>query len=219
MDRRLFLTVATAAVVTFTPIAVIAQTTPPAASPAPAASPPAAPPTRVRGTIASLNGDTLTVTSRTGQSMDIALSDKLTVVTVTKVDLASIAEGSYVGIATRTGTDGKQTALEVLVFPEAMRGAGEGHYPWDLESGSTMTNGTVKGVTTANTGRELTVAYKDGSTPIVVPPSVPIVTFGPAQRADLKPGAPVFLAATKTADGKLTAARVTVGTNGVAPPM
>jgi hypothetical protein len=161
----------------------------------------------------------MTVNGRDGQKMDVALNDPLTVVTVKKVELSTIKATDYVGIATRTGADGKLTAMEVLVFPEAMRGAGEGHYAWDLEPGSMMTNGTVKGAVTAASGRDLTVAYKDGSQTISVPPSAPVVTFAPAERGDLKPGAPVFLGATKSAEGKLSAGRVTVGKDGVAPPM
>ena len=136
-----------------------------------------------------------------------------------KVELADIKPGTYVGIATRTAANGEQQALEVLVFPEAMRGAGEGHYPWDLEPGSMMTNGTVTGVVEATAGRELNLSFKDGSNKIIVPPATPIVTFAPAERADLKPGASVMFGATKNAEGKLAASRVTVSKNGVAPPM
>jgi hypothetical protein len=202
MNRRLFLTAALLAVTTAA--TAIAQT---------------APPTRIRGTIASVAGNTMTVTARDGQSLDIILNDPLTIVTVKKVELSAIGDNTYVGIATSGDADGKPTALEVLVFPEAARGAGEGHYPWDLQAGSMMTNGTVTGVVTANAGRQLSVKYKDGTQTITVPPSVPIVTFAPAERADLKPGAPVFLGATKNADGKFAAGRVTVGKDGVAPPM
>ncbi len=202
MDRRLFL--ATALLVGAGALTAIAQT---------------APPTRVRGTIATVEGNAMTVNSRDGSKLDVTLNDPLTVATVKKVDLSSIQPNAYVGIATKTAADGKMTALEVLVFPEAMRGAGEGHYGWDLEPGSMMTNGTVKGVVTASAARELSVAYKDGSQTISVPPSAPVVTFAPAETADLKPGAPVFFAATKNAEGKLSAGRITVGKDGVAPPM
>src|SRR4051794_2469515 len=99
---------------------------------------------------------------------------------------------------------------EVQVFPEAMRGAGEGHYPWDLEPDSMMTNGTVKGAVTATSGRELLVAYKDSSKTITVPEGAPVVTFAPAERIDLKPGAPVFFSATKN-EGVLSTGRLTVG--------
>ena len=202
MDRRLFL--ATAMLAGMSAGTAIAQT---------------APPTRVRGTIATVEGNNMTVNSRDGQKLEVTLNDPLTVLTVKKVDLNSIATNDYVGIATRTGADGKLTALEVLVFPEAGRGSGEGHYGWDLEPGSMMTNGTVKGAVTAASGRELSLTYKDGSNTIFVPPSVPVVTFAPAERADLKPGTPIFFGATKNAEGKLTAGRVIVGKDGVAPPM
>ncbi len=99
-----------------------------------------APSTRIRGTIAAIDGPTLTVTSRDGQKLDITLNDPLTVTTVKRVELASITPGTFIGTATRTGANGELQAIEVLVFPEAMRGAGEGHYPWDLEPGSMMTN-------------------------------------------------------------------------------
>src|ERR1017187_4607668 len=111
MDRRLFL--ATALLVATTAVPALAQT---------------APPTRVRGTIAALDGNAMTVTSRDGSNLEVTLTEPLTVMTVKKVDLNSIAENAYVGIATRTGADGKLTALEVLVLPETSRGSGEGHY-------------------------------------------------------------------------------------------
>jgi hypothetical protein len=178
-----------------------------------------APPTRVRGTIAALDGQTLTVATREGSKVDVLLNEPLTVRTVKKVDLADIKPGSYVGIATRAAGNGEMQALEVLVFPEAMRGAGEGHYPWDLEQGSMMTNGTVSGAVEATSGRELSLTFKGGSNRILVPPTTPIVTFAPAEKADLKPNAPVFIIAPKNADGRLAASSVTVGKDGVAPPM
>jgi hypothetical protein len=178
-----------------------------------------APPTRIRGTIAALDGQTLSINTREGSKVDVLLNDPLTVSTVKKVDLADIKPGTYVGIATRTAANGELQALEVLVFPEAMRGASEGHYPWDLEPGSMMTNGTVTGAVQATSGRELSMSFKGDTNKIIVPPSVPIVTFAPAERSDLKPGAPVMFGATKNTEGKLAASRVTVGKDGVAPPM
>ncbi len=202
MFTRLLLAALAACLLT---VSAIAQTT--------------APPTRIRGTIAAVEGQTMTVATREGPKVDIMLNDPLTVSTVKQVDLASIAAGTYVGIATRTGANGELRAIEVLVFPEAMRGAGEGHYAWDLEPGSMMTNGTVTGAVQATSGRELSLSFKGSSNKIVVPPDVPIVTFAPAERADLKPGAPVMFGATRNAEGKFTASRVTVGKDGVAPPM
>jgi len=178
-----------------------------------------APPTRIRGTIAGVEGQTLSVTTREGPKLDITLNDPLTVATVKKVALADIKSNTYVGIATRTGANGQLTAIEVLVFPEAMRGASEGHYPWDLEPGSMMTNGTVTGTVDSTSGQEMSLSFKGSSNKIIVPPGVPIVTFAPAERADLKPGAKVMFGATKNAEGKLAASRVTVEKDGVAPPM
>ncbi len=178
-----------------------------------------APPTRIRGTIASLDGQVLSINARDGQKVDVRLNDPLTVATVKNVPLSSVAPGSYIGTATRTGTGGSLNAIEVLVFPEAMRGAGEGHYAWDLEPGSMMTNGTVSGVVEASAGRELTINFKGASNTVKVTPDAPVVTFAPAERADLKPGAPVFLSATKNAEGQFVTGRVTVGKDGVAPPM
>jgi hypothetical protein len=177
-----------------------------------------APPTRIRGTIASVADHAMTIATREGPKVDVTLNDPLTVVTVKKVELSSITPNTYVGIATRAGANGQLQAIEVLVFPEAMRGAGEGHYPWDLEPGSMMTNGTVTGTVEATSGRELTLSFKGNSNKIIVPTNVPIVTFAPAERADLKPGAPVMFSATKNAEGKFSAGRVTVGTT-VPPPM
>jgi hypothetical protein len=179
-----------------------------------------APTVRVRGKIAALNGDTLSVNTREGDKVDVTLKDPLTIRTVKRVSLASIKPGTYVGIASRTGPDGKAQAIEVLVFPEAMRGVGEGHYAWDLEPGSMMTNGNITGAVKQKSGPDLTLTYKDGTTDIVVPKKAALVTFAPAQRSDLKPGAAVIIfGATKDADGKLSASNVTVGTHGLAPPM
>jgi anti-sigma factor RsiW len=178
-----------------------------------------APPTRVRGTITAVDAHMMTVKARNGQTLEIRLNDPLTVSAVKNVDPASIGAGTYVGVATRPGPNGSLTAIEVLVFPEATRGAGEGHYNWDLEPGSMMTNGSVSGEVNAASGHDLSITYKGGSNTVTVPPNTPVVTFIPAERADLKAGATVFLGAAKNPEGQLTASRVTVSKDGVAPPM
>ena len=175
--------------------------------------------THIRGTVQSLDGQTLVVVSRDGPVVTVLLAKDVKVSTLAKVDLAAIKAGDFIGTAAVPGTDGKLHAQEILVFPEAMRGAGEGHYGWDLEPGSMMTNGTVSGTVDAKSGRQLSVSYKDGNQMIVVPPNAPVVTFAPAEKSDLKPGAKVMFGATKNPEGKLAASRVTVETNGVAPPM
>ena len=178
----------------------------------------AAPP-RVRGTIASLSGDTLAVATRDGQTVAIALTEPLVVMTVKKAELGDIGPNSYVGTTTRTGADGTMTAVEIRIFPEAMRGAGEGHRDWDLEPGSKMTNGTVTGAVSAASGRTVTINHKDGVKTVFVAPNAGIMTYVAGTRADLKPGEVVFIAPTKAADGSLTTSRVNVGKNGVAPMM
>ena len=178
-----------------------------------------APTTRIRGTIGAIDGQVMTVDTREGPKLPITLIEPLGVSAVKALDLAAIQPGSYVGAASEVGPDGQLQAIEVLVFPEAARGAGEGHRDWDLKPGSQMTNATVAAAAQGASGRDVELTYKDGSKKVHVPAGVPVVTFVPAERADLKPGAPVFLTVTKNADGSLSAARVVVGKDGVAPPM
>lgn len=179
----------------------------------------AAPPQRIRGRISALDGAVLAVTARDGALLRIRLADALTVSALRTMELSAISPSSYVGIASQPGPDGELQAVEVLVFPEAMRGAGEGHYAWDLAPNTMMTNATVEAAVASTSGRDLNLVFKGQSVKIRVPTNVPIVTFIPASRSDLVPGAAVFLAATRDAEGNLTAARITVEKDGVAPPM
>jgi len=188
-------------------------------APALAQAPPASVPTRVRGTVEKLDGQNLAVKTREGPVVTVALAPNFTVNGVVKKDLADIKESDYVGVASTKGTDGKLHALEVLIFPEAMRGTGEGHFPWDLQPESLMTNAAVAGVAAAPTGRTLKLAYKGQKSEIVVGPDAPIVTFQPADGSLLKPGATVFITAQKQPDGTLAAARVTAEKDGIKPPM
>jgi len=177
------------------------------------------PPVRIRGTISAVEPDSVTIATREGPKVTLALGEKFGVSSVKAVGIGEIKTGSFVGVAAEPGAGGALTALEVLVFPESMRGTGEGHYDWDLKPGSTMTNATVSGVANRAGGRDLELTYKGGSTKVHVPPGVPIVTIVPAERADLKPGAAVFAVAARGSDGKLTALRLNVAKYGVAPPM
>jgi hypothetical protein len=177
------------------------------------------PPTRLRGSIAAIDGKTATIATREGSSVKVNLADNWVVMLVSPVTMADIKENSFVGIASMKGPDGGLNALEVLVFPEAARGTGEGHYPWDLQPESMMTNATVATVASASDGQTLMLKYKDGTQTIKVKPGTPIVTFASGDRADAKVGAKVFLGATKGADGSLTAARLLVGKDGLTPPM
>jgi hypothetical protein len=177
------------------------------------------PPTqRLRGTVQSFDGVTLVVAERSGTLASLALAENFGVNEVVPVEPAAIAIGSYVGIAAITAPDGTLRSLEVLVFPEAARGTGEGHVPWDLQPGSTMTNATVAQLATTAQGRSLTLKYKDGEKTVIVPDGVPIVTFRPGDRSLLVPGAKVVVFA-QVREGKPTALRALAGRDGFAPPM
>jgi len=189
------------------------------ALPAAAQSPPEGTPTRIRGSVEKLDGQALTVKSREGPELTIVLAPNFTVSTVVKKSLADIKTGDYVGAASLKGADGKLHALEVLIFPEAMRGTGEGERPWDLVPDSLMTNATVAGAASSAQGQVLKVVYKGGESEIIVPNNIPIVTFAPADASLLKPGAAVIIGALEKPDGSLTATRVTAEKDGVKPPM
>src|SRR5436305_23069 len=174
---------------------------------------------RVRGTIDRVEGDIYVVKPRGGSEVKVRLPDNVMVVALTKASLTDIKQGSYVGVSGMPQPDGSQKALEVHIFPEAMRGTGEGHRGWDLQPSSTMTNGAVEQTTASADGQVLTLKYKDGEKKIVVSPETPIVIYVPGEKSELKPGTPIFIsAATRQPDGTLTSARVSVG-RGVAPPM
>jgi hypothetical protein len=189
------------------------------ALPAAAQNAPEGTPTRIRGTVEKLDGQTLAVKSRDGQQLTIALAPNFAVSAVVKKSLADIKAGDYVGAAWTKGTDGKLHAIEVLIFPEALRGTGEGERSWDLTPESMMTNATVAGVASATQGQILKVTYKGGESDIIVAPDAPIVTFGPGDASLLKPGAAIITTALKKPDGSLSASRVTAEKDGVKPPM
>ena len=175
---------------------------------------------RVRGTIEKVEPTSIAVKTREGENLTIKLGDNLAVIGVVKQTMADIKPNSFVGIAALAQGDGTMKALEVLIFPENMRGAGEGHYPWDLAPQSTMTNAAVTDIVTKADGTTLTLKYKDGEKAIVVPPDTPIVSFVPGDRSELKPGAKIFIGgAPKQPDGSLLAARIAVGRDGLTPPM
>lgn len=176
-------------------------------------------PTRLRGSIAAIDGKTATIATREGASVEVKLADNWVAVLVVPTPLSEVKQGSFVGIASLKGPDGVLNALEVLVFPEAARGSNEGHYPWDLQPESMMTNATVATVAAAGDGQTLTLKYKDGTQEIRVKPGIPIVTFAAGDRADAKVGAKVFMGAAKGADGGLTVTRILVGKDGLTPPM
>jgi hypothetical protein len=174
---------------------------------------------RVRGTILDFSGKALKVKTREGQTIDLALAGDWMVSSVAKAALTHIKPGDYVGIASLAKKDGGDGALEVLIFPPNLKGAGEGSFGWDLQPNSTMTNGSVADAVKAVDGRTVTVSYHGKEKKIAVPEGTPVVTFAPATQADLKREAVVFVIAQKDASGAIAAQRVVVGTNGVVPPM
>lgn len=176
-------------------------------------------PSRVRGTIEGIDGDVLAVKSRSGEDMKLHMTTDLQVVGIVKIPLSDIKVGSFIGTTTVPGPDGSQNAVEVHVFPEAMRGTGEGSRPYDLRPNSTMTNATVAETVAGNDGRTLMVKYKDGEKKVVVGPDTPVVTYVPADKSDLKAGARIIAFLKKLPDGSFETNRVSVGRDGLTPPM
>jgi len=192
----------------------------------------------IRGLVRSVDGGVLTVETSAGV-VRVQLASSAPVATVVQSDRAHITDGSFLGITSVTESDGSRRAVEVHIFPEAMRGTGEGSYGWDWSgasgnskmtngTASKMTNGTVSKMTngTATTqvnGSSLTVQYKDGasggSQTIEIPPGIPVVAIEPGQSRDLQPGVHIFVIATRDTAGLLTADRLLAGKNGVIPPM
>ncbi len=178
------------------------------------------PPVRVRGTVESNDGSVLTVKTREGPSVKVKMTDNVAVRGIVKAALADIKDNAFIGVTSVPQADGSQKAVEIHIFPEAMRGTGEGFRPWDLTPSSTMTNGTVAQMVTNVDGQTITLKYKDGERKIVVVPSTLIVTFAPGNKDELKPGAKIFIAVAATqADGSLQAAAISVGRDGITPPM
>jgi hypothetical protein len=180
---------------------------------------PANPPVRIRGTVEKLDGQNLTVKTRDGQSMNVKLADTFVVMGISKASISDIGRGKFIGSTTVGERDGALVAEEVHIFPENMRGTGEGHYDWDLRPTSKMTNANVADVVSVANDRVMTVKYKGGEKKILVTPRTVVVSYLPVARSELKPGAPIFLISQRQPDGALTATRVNVGLNGQVPPM
>jgi hypothetical protein len=189
------------------------------ALPAAAQNPPQGTPTRIRGTVEKLDGQALTVKSREGQELTITLAPNVTVAHLVKKSLGDIKAGDFVATTSSKGTDGKNHSVELRIFPDAMRGLGEGQYAWDLMPDSLMTNATVAGITGAPQGQTLKVTYKGSESEIVVGPDTPIFGYGTGDTSLLKPGAAIFIVALKNPEGSLSASRVTAEKDGGKPPM
>ena len=173
---------------------------------------------RLRGSITAYDGKTLTVHTREGADVNVELSEKSTVAYMKALKLEDVKPGTALGTSAVMGRDGKLIARELHLFPAERAIPNEGHRPWDLEPGSSMTNATVSAVAQASGGREITLTYKDGSQQVIVPEGIPVVTAVEADRSLLKAGEYVVVAATRGADGRVVASRIQVSKDGVRPP-
>ena len=174
---------------------------------------------RIRGIIEQGSATSLSVQSREGAEITLTLAPDVELSGVEAATTTDIKMGDFVGVASIVNADGSNGALEVVIFPAAMKGSGGGSFPWDLEPNSTMTNATVTNAVESVDGSSLTLTYPEGSKTVTLPDGIPVVTIAEATSADLAVGAPVFISATEGIGGALTANRIVVGNNGVAPPM
>ena len=176
-------------------------------------------PGHVRGSIVTFKGNVITVKTREGKTVDVTLADGGNIAGVASAAITDIKPGDFVGIASLAKADGGDGALEVLIFPPAMKGMGEGSYGWDLKPNSSMTNATVANAVKGVDGHTVTVTYHGKEKKITVPDGTPVVTLAQAGKKDLVAGAVVFIPAMKGKNGGLVAPQVVVGTNGIVPPM
>ena len=173
---------------------------------------------RIRGTIESVEGPVYVVKNRDGAELKLTVTDNPLFVAISPSTMADIKPGMFVGSAGMMQADGTQKAIEVHIFPESMRGTGEGHYDWDLKPQSKMTNANVEPTVAGVDGQVLSVKYKDGEKKLLVTPETIVVTYVPGNKDDLKPGTKIFVAAAKKQpDGTLQTPRITYGRNGAGP--
>ena len=172
---------------------------------------------RIRGTIERIDGPAYVIKSRDGSELKLTLTDNPLYVAISPSTMADIKPGMFVGSAGMMQPDGTQKAIEVHIFPESMRGTGEGHYDWDLKPQTKMTNGNVEQAVTGVDGPVLSVKYKDGEKKLVVTPETVVVTYVPGNKDEVKPGTKVFVAAKQQSDGTFQAPRITYGRNGAGP--
>ncbi len=183
-----------------------------------AATPASAQDVRLRATIEKVDGAVYTVKNRDGAEWKLTVSDPPLFVAIKPATMADIKPGMFVGSAGMMQEDGTQKAIEVHIFPENMRGTGEGHYDWDLLPRSKMTNANVEHMVTSSDGQVLSVKYKDGEKKLLVTPQTVVVTYVPGNKDDLKPGTKIFVsAAKKQPDGTLQTPRITYGRDGAGP--
>jgi hypothetical protein len=175
---------------------------------------------RIRGTIDKVDGQMLSIKARDGSNLNVKLADNARVQGLAKASVADIKPNSYIGVTAMPQPDGTQRAVAIHIFTEAQRGTGEGHRPWDLRPGSTMTNAAVDTTVSSVEGQVVTVKYKDGEKKVLVPADAQIVAVAPADKSEIKPGAQIIImGAQRQPDGSLQAPSMYVGLGGVTPPM
>jgi hypothetical protein len=179
---------------------------------------------RIRGTIEKVEGPNLEVKSRDGKNLKVMVGDKARFTAIVKASLADLTPDTYIGVTAMPDPDGSQRAIAIHIFQPAQRGTGEGHRPWDLQPGSTMTNAAIATTVAATDGQVVTVRYKDkdkvDEKRVIVTPKTVIVRYVPGERSDLKPGVRVFLNNAKPIDSNtIEAPTVSYGRDGVTPPM
>ncbi len=176
-------------------------------------------PVRVRGEITKVEGNTLSVKSRSGENLTVKLAEPLRISAMVKSSLADIKEGSFIGVSAMPQPDGTQKAYAVHIFMDTQKGVVADRFSeWDSRPGSTMTNANVATTVSGKDGQDLLVKYKDGEKKVQIPPGIPIARYVPGTAADLKVGAKIFVgAAQKQADGSLNAPNVAVGRD-IDPP-
>jgi hypothetical protein len=152
---------------------------------------------RIRGTVESVDGSVYVIKNRDGAEVKLSVIDPQLYVAIVKATMADIKPGQFVGATGVTQPDGSQKAIEVHIFPESMRGTGEGHYDWDLRPNTKMTNANVEQTVGGVDGPVLTVKYKDGEKKVFVTPETQVVTYVIGDKADLKPGIKIFVGAAK----------------------
>ena len=173
---------------------------------------------RIRGTIERVDGPVYVVKNRDGAELKLTVTDNPLFVVIVPSKMTDIKQGMFVGSAGMMQADGVQKAIEVHIFPESMRGTGEGHYDWDLMPKSKMTNANVEQAVTGVDGQTLSVKYKDGEKKLLVTPETVVVTYEMGKKEEVQPGTKIFVAAAKKqADGTVQTPRITYGRNGQGP--
>ncbi|CAH1673246.1 conserved exported hypothetical protein [Hyphomicrobiales bacterium] len=178
-----------------------------------------APGTRLRGTVERMEGTTLELKAADGREIKVALAPGFSVGGMVAAKAADIAKGAFIGVGAKPQPNGTLLAVQVVIFPEAMRGTGEGHRPWGVLPDATMTNATVAETVSLVDGANLVLSYPGGEQKVTITPEATILMAAPAQASELKPGAQVAMTANRQADGSYSTSRVTVAKAGAKLPL